>query len=396
MTATTAATATARLEPLSTDRGARIRVGHLIHSMAYGGIETALLNWVVSMNPARFEVHLFCFANPGGTEDAFVETAARRGLTVHRIPWSRRKPVFRAARAMAALACDMRLDILHCHNCYADVVGLAAARLAGVRTVTTVYVWHAFDWKRSVIQWIDLRVIRHFHQVTAHCEDARRGTVARGIPADRVTLLTCGFAHDAVSLPPEERRRRRAALGVGDDEIVLVNVARFWPEKAHDVLLDGFKAAHQRCPQLRLWLVGIGPEEGRIRAAVSALGLDRSVTFLGFEPKLADLLAIVDIQVHPSDIEGVSLAVCAGMAAGLPIVATRVGGLPEVLHHGRSALLVEPRQPLALAESVLTLVDQPDLARRLGAAARRFIEDEYSLTAATRRVEATYEAVMAR
>ena len=374
---------------------ARTRVGHLIHTMAHGGIETALLNWVLSMDPERFEVHLVCFANPGGTEGAFVAAAGRAGLAVHLVPWSRRKPVLRAARALADLVRSLQLDILHCHNCYADVVGLVTARLVRVRTVTTVYVWHAFDWKRSMIQWIDLQVIRHFDQITAHCEDARRGTIARGIPEDRVTLLTCGYSLEAVSLAADDRHRRRAELGATADDIVLVNVARFWPEKAHDVLIESFQAAHARCARLRLWLVGIGPEEERIRAMVSARGLDERVTFLGFEPELARLLALVDIQVHPSDIEGVALAVCAGMAAGLPIVATRVGGLPEVLKDEHSALLVEPRQPEALSEAVLRLVAQPALARRLGVAAQRFIEEEYSLSAATRRVEATYDRVMA-
>lgn len=375
----------------------KIRVGHLIHTMAHGGIETALINWVLTMDREQFDVHLFCFANPGGTENAFVEAAHRAGLTVHRIPWSRRKPVLRAARAMAALARRFELDILHCHNCYADVVGLVTAKLARVRTVTTVYVWHPFDWKRSVIQWIDQHAIRHFDQVTAHCEDAMRGTIERGIPAERVKLLTCGFAGKPIVLPADERRQRRTALGAADDDIVLVNVARFWPEKAHDVLLEGFRAALDACPRLRLWLAGVGPEEATIRAKADELGLaPPHVQFLGFEPNLAALLATVDIQVHPSDMEGVPLAVCAGMAAGLPIVATRVGGLPEVLRDGHSAVMIEPRQPLALANAILELVADAERAARLGGAARRFLEDEYSLAAATRRVETTYREVMAR
>src|SRR5687767_14012973 len=82
----------------------KIRVGHLIHTMAHGGIETALINWVLTMDRDQFEIHLFCFANPGGTENAFVEAASRVGLTVHRIPWSRRKSVWRAAKVMAGLA----------------------------------------------------------------------------------------------------------------------------------------------------------------------------------------------------------------------------------------------------------------------------------------------------
>jgi glycosyltransferase involved in cell wall biosynthesis len=122
--------------------------------------------------------------------------------------------------------------------------------------------------------------------------------------------------------------------------------------------------------------------------------LNGAVQFLGFRADLAELLALADMQVHPSDMEGVPLAVCSGMAAGLPIVATRVGGLPDILAHERSAILVEPRNAEAAAEAILRLMDDHTKRRALGLEARRFIEDEYSLAAATAKVEAVYRDML--
>lgn len=103
----------------------RTVVLHLIHTMAYGGVETAVLNWVRSFDRSRYEVHVACFANPGGTEQPFIDAAARLGLQVATLPWHRGKPVWRAARALQRLVQQHDVQIVHAHNCYADVVVVA-------------------------------------------------------------------------------------------------------------------------------------------------------------------------------------------------------------------------------------------------------------------------------
>ncbi len=381
---------------MSSGEKRRIRVAHLIHTMAYGGVETAVLNWLKTMDRSRFEVHLFCFANPGATETPFVEAATAGGFTVERVPWSRSKPVFRAARVMAGHVRTRGIDILHCHNTYAQLVAVVTGRLTRVKTITTIYVWGEFGWKRRVLQWADRLSLSLLDQVSAHCAQTFAETVRRGIPAQRLRLLTCGFTDERVELSIEERGRERREFGIGPEDVVLLNVARLWPEKAHDNLLRGFRMILDRRPNTRLWIAGVGPEAAQIRALCEELRLSDNTVFLGFRKDLPRLLALADIQVHPSDMEGVPLAVCSGMAAGLPIVATAVGGLVEILRHEESAILIAPRHPEQLAEAVVRLIDQPELGRTLGNQARRFLREEYSLKAATERVEAVYEEVLAR
>jgi glycosyltransferase involved in cell wall biosynthesis len=372
----------------------RTAVVHLIHTMAYGGVETAVINWVRKIDRARFDVRLVCFANPGGTETPFVEAAAKAGITVSKIPWSRRKPLFKASRALARLLRECGADILHTHNCYADCVGALAARMAPVKTITTLYVWADLDWKRNLIQRINQFAIRFYDQITAHCEDTFRRSVERGIRAERLKTLICGFETQRVELTAAERSRRRRELGVEDDQVLLANIARLYPEKAQDSLLRTFKTILQECPRARLWVVGVGPLEARLRALCTELGLDSAVTFVGFVEDLPSLLPLVDIQVHPAHIEGVPLAICSGMAAGLPIVASEVGGLPEILDHGRCGVLIPPGDERQFARAVLGLIERGQEARDFGAAARHFIENDYSLTAAVKRVEQTYDEVL--
>lgn len=362
--------------------------------MAYGGIETALLNWVRTMDRERFDVHVVCFANPGNTEAPFVDAASRLGIAVSKIPWNRGKPLLKAARILAALVREWNVDIVHTHGWYADFVGVLVPRLVRVKLIVTLYVWFDYDWKRNLIQLIDQWVIRLFDRVTAHCEATRLGTIERGIPAVEVDTLFCGFETHRVEMAPEERQKQRRERGILDDEIVLVNVARFYPEKTHDALLRCFQAIVQVQSNTRLWIAGVGPLEEEIRALCSQLGLDDRVTFLGFVTDLPNLLALADIQVHPAAIEGVPLAICEGMAAGLPIVASAVGGLPEVLDHGRSGVLVPAGDDAQFVDGVLRLIENMDDARSMGQRARHFIESDYSLAAAVAKVERTYQEMM--
>jgi glycosyltransferase involved in cell wall biosynthesis len=378
-------------------RAAPMRVAHLIHTMAHGGVETALINWVKTFNRDAVETHLLCFANPGGTEQPFVNAATHAGITVHRVPWGRWKPVWRAAAATAEYLRQWDIELLHCHNAYADAVGLLTARLVDVKTVTTVYVWSKVGAKRRILQWIDERLLPRFDRITAHCQAALDDTARRGIArAEDIRLLTCGFAARVAHFDLDVRGARRAAMGVAHGEIVLINVSRFWPEKRHDVLLDAFALLRARGLPVRLWLPGVGPEEPRIRALVAAKQLDDAVEFLGFRTDLPELLALADMQVHSSDEEGVPLAILAGMAAGRPIVATRVGGIAEVIVHDQSGILVPRREPGRFADAVADLIAQPDKARALGETAQHFVTTDYSLEAATARVEALYREVLGR
>lgn len=366
--------------------------------MVYGGVESVVLNWVERLDRSRFDVHLVCFANPGQTEEPFVREARRRGFDVHTIPWSRRKPVWKAARALSRLLREHRASIVHSHNCYADCVAAVAGRLAGVRTITTVYVWADKGVKRRLIDAVQQCAIRTFDQVTVHCRDTFHKTVARRFPAEDLRTLICGFDLHPREMSPDERQARRLALGVGDEDVLFGNVARFFPEKKQEVLLDAMRLIVDAEPRARLAIVGVGPLEAELRARCEALGLTQHVQFLGWVEDVQDILPLVDIHLHPARIEGVSLAIGEAMAAGLPVVASAVGGLFEILEDDNTAVLIPPGPEEAerFAAAALRLVADPAEARRLGDNARRFILDHYSLSVAVRRVEAVYEELMAR
>src|SRR5262249_8145718 len=163
--------------------------------------------------------------------------------------------------------------ILHCHNTYAQLVTIAVGRMTRVKTITTLYVWGNFGWKRAVLQWLDCLSLRFFDQVSAHCQETFQETVRRGIPAGKLRVLIGGFTEGGGEWRPEGRDQGRARLGAKPGDFVLINVARFWPEKAHDVLLHAFRMVLHQQPNARLWIAGVGPLEGEVRALCDRLQL---------------------------------------------------------------------------------------------------------------------------
>ena len=389
------ASAPETMVPEEKSSASRTRVIHLLHTMAYGGPETIIINWLRSMDHVRYENHLVIFRNDNNSHMEFVVAAEAAGLRIHYIDWNRSKPAWKASSQLIQLQKELGADILHCYNTYADLVGVITRWRTGIPIITTMWMWGSLGWKREVLQKLETFLLRFFNVVTAQSKDAQEATMKR-LPGRDVPILIGGLPFNEVTYSPEQRDQLRSSYGASSHEIVLVHVARFWPEKAHEVLIEGFRQIVEKEPNARLWVVGIGPEKPKIESLVKELNLESSVSFLGFRDDLYEFLPLADIQVHPSDTEGLPLAVCTGMCAGLPVVATRVGGMPEVVRDGISGFLVEKRNPEQFAQAVLKLIRNEDLRKQLGNGARNIITTEYSLQAATSRLTKVYEGMLTK
>jgi glycosyltransferase involved in cell wall biosynthesis len=373
-----------------------LRVVHLLHTVAHGGVETLLINWVRALDPARVDVMVVCFANPGNTERPFQEAAERAGVTVKTIPWSQAKPIFRAASAFSKLLEEFDADIVHTHNIYAELVGWIAARRVGAKVMTTQYVWSDFGWKRNAQQWFAARLLRRFDLVTSQCETTMQDTIRRGVPARGQSVLVTGIEAVRQRPDPAERVAIRTKYSSTPSDVVLVNVARLYPEKAQGFLLECFAEIVRSRPQAKLWLMGVGPLEDALKKQTAALGLEKQVVFLGFVVDLPKTLLSADIQVHSSYAEGVPLAVCSGMAAGMPIVSTAVGGIPEIIRHENTGLLVGDGDKAEFVRETIRLIDDAELRQNLGRRAKEASETEFSLGTAATVLTEQYEKLAPR
>jgi glycosyltransferase involved in cell wall biosynthesis len=204
--------------------------------------------------------------------------------------------------------------------------------------------------------------------------------VAEGYPADRV-----GVIHNGIDPRPSpgdvERQRARAALGASHDTFLVGTAARLDSVKDLPTLLTAFAAVRASRPGARLVIAGEGEERANLERHIAALELDAAVSLLGHREDVRALLPGLDLYVNSSISEGISITILEAMAARVPVIATRVGGNPEIVKDGANGVLVPARSPEALAAAMCSLAGAPDMRQALGREGRRTVERDFRIDA---------------
>ncbi len=280
-----------------------------------------------------------------------------------------------------------RPDVVHCHGYRADLIAGRAARSAGIARVSTVHGFTGGDWKNRLYERLQLRSFRRFSGVVAVSRPIEARLVSAGVPRARVHLIPNAWAR---GLPPLTRAEARARLGVGPADRLVGWVGRLSREKAADVLLE----ALARVDQVAV-VVGDGAEGEALRQQAAALGVAGRVRWAGLVPEAGRYFPAFDCYVLSSRTEGTPIALFEAMAASVPIVTTRVGGVPDVVGAGE-ALLVPPDDPAALAGAIDAIFTDPAAAQARAARAAVRLAEQYALEPWLERHAELYRAVMAR
>jgi glycosyltransferase involved in cell wall biosynthesis len=236
-------------------------------------------------------------------------------------------------------------------------------------------------------------VIREVDQLVCVSRQARDSFVEAGMAPERITAIRNGASVTARS---PDRAAVRAALGLDRESRVVLTVARYTEQKDHRTLLDAIPAVLACEPKARFVWVGAGPLQDSLLEAVRRQGLDRHVLFLGQREDVPELMGAADLFVLPSRFEGLPLVVLEAMAAGKPVVATRVCGTAEAVRHGVTGLLVEPGRPAELAAALIDLLQNPARAAQLGERGRRRARCCFSAERMARETLALYDEVWKR
>jgi glycosyltransferase involved in cell wall biosynthesis len=290
------------------------------------------------------------------------------------------------------------VDILHSHKFGSNVWAAGLTTLAR----PPVFVAHEHTWSYSgnrLRVMLDRRLIaaRADAFIAVSRDDQRKMVEIEGIRPEKTRFIPNGV--DLEPPPPDARKRIRRELGLGVDQPVIGTVAILRSQKALDVLIEAARLLREELPDLAVLIAGgHDPNEADEAVRLEALSAQSGgpVRFLGLRDDVPSLLAALDVAVISSDYEGSPLSAMEYMEAALPVVATRVGGVPDIVVDGETGILVPPRDPAAIAAGVARLLSEPDLARRMGEAGQRRRRTEFALSATVRRVEQLYEELYAR
>jgi glycosyltransferase involved in cell wall biosynthesis len=358
-----------------------VRVLHLTKVQGIGGTEQHLLQLLPALRASGIDAR-FLSLDAGQDAERF-----HRALDEREIPWERVhcgldvSPLLAAAVARHVRAAAP--DLVHSHMVHADVYGSLAARRIGAPLVSTR---HNDDrYLLGPFRYVDRAFMRSAERIVAISDAVRDFHIRAGLPAEKLVTIHYGLDER----PTRSSEVTPAEAGVPVDAPLVLAIGRLIEQKDHATLLAAFARLRERHTDALLAILGWGRLEHETRARANALGLGDSVLLPGrVEPSA--WLERANVFAHSSRWEGFGIVLLEAMLARLPVVATRVSAVPEIVVDGGTGLLVEPGDAVEMAAALGRLLDEPELGRVLGEAGRRRARTEFSVAQMAERTLAVY------
>jgi glycosyltransferase involved in cell wall biosynthesis len=347
-----------------------MNVLHLVESLERGGLERVVVNLSLAQQAAGHSVAVVCLFREGMLATELLEAGVR--VTCARKSTSLDRGALLHVRRELASA---RADVLHTHNAMANYYGVLAAMGRRVRVVNTRHGMGSPSPKALSEQLYRMSLLRTA-AVVAVCEHARSHFVnTRIVPAKLAHVVRNGIrVQDFVPASPEARAHARARLGIEARAYVIGTVGRLNSVKDHALLIDAFAALQRQMPDSRLVLIGDGDLRSTLQEHATRAGIARLVTFAGDRGDVPHLLPALDVFALTSITEGYSIALLEAAAAGLPVVATDVGGNREIVQDGSTGVVVRDRAVQSFVREFALLAGSDERRVEMGRSARRWAE----------------------
>ena len=374
----------------------RIRLLKFVTQFAIGGTERQMMTLASGLDPARFDLRLACLRKSGELLE-HMKICPSAPPVEYGITNLYNHRAFSERIKFATYLRRHHIQIVHTYSFYPNVFAIAAARL--VRTPVVVASIRDMGVYLTPMQLrVQRMVCRLAHRVVVNAVAVRRWLVADGYDPDRITVIPNGVELSRFGRPTDGARLRHE-LGLPEGCPLVAVVSRLSPSKGIEDFLRAAATVTAARPDTRFLVVGqAAPAEQGYRetlvASARRLGLEGRVIFTGLRLDIAEILSQVAVSVLPSLSEGLSNVLLESMAAGVPVIATRVGGNAEAVEHEVTGLLVPPKEPGALAHGIDRLLGDGALARRYSLAGQRRVVERFGMDAAIRDTERLYGSLL--
>jgi glycosyltransferase involved in cell wall biosynthesis len=288
-----------------------------------------------------------------------------------------------AAKKIARFCRDHDIPIVHLHTAHACALGPWIRRFyPSIRLVAS---------RRVDFPIRSARKYRKMDAVIAVSDKIRDILKASGIPEEKIRLIHSGVP--LPDLPVKKDQALRASLGLEGAYPVVGNIAHLAGHKGHVFLLEAAEKLRRRLPGARYLIVGEGEERRSLETRVRRSALSGQVIFTGFRKDALRLMGLFDIFVLPSRLEGLGTSLLDAMSHGIPVAASRTGGIPDIIDHGENGLLVPPSDPEALAGAIEKLAGDRGLRQRFGEKGRRTVESRFSIDGTVEKIISLYDLI---
>ncbi|MEO7964424.1 MAG: glycosyltransferase [Gemmatimonadaceae bacterium] len=371
-----------------------LRVAFCLDTLETGGTELNAVRTAEHFDPARVRVEFFALAARG----PLVERVKKAGFPLHELPVRGvlSPQTVRVAATFAARLLRERFDVVHAHDIYTNMILVPWARIAGLPLVIASRRWWT-ETNHPLHARVNRLAYRFAHRVLANSESVGKLVEREGVPARRVMVVP-NFVDDAAFAMPDAKyltaMRRELSLSESDDVVGIV--ANLHAIKDHAMLLRATAILLPQHPRLKVVLIGDGAERERLEAQSRELGIQSAIVFAGKRPHLPTPHWLFSLSVLCSRGEGFPNSIVEAMAAGRAMVATAVGGVPDVIVDGETGTLVPTGDAVRLAQALDALLRNPQLAKQMGDAGARRAREVFNADRVVRRLESLYYEALGR
>jgi len=378
----------------------KLQIGLLVTSVEFGGLEVVVKGLIEHLDHEAFDIMPIIFTANRQKERTLVSELQKSGrrycnivVDSERIKYM--NPI-RNLMQVYSLFRKYQFDVIHTHGYRADVLGFMAARPLRVPLVTTCHGFIPNDKKLMFYNSIDKFILKHFNRVIAVSNDIAANLITSGVKEKNISVIpnAVNLSHDEKWIY-ERRCSTRASMGWSDNQFVLGYVGRLSEEKGLRFLVEALSDLVKSGLPVRLAIIGEGQQREALNLMVREHGLQSAVKFLGFQRNTHEWLPAFDVFTLPSLMEGTPMAMLEAMLCGVPVVASAVGGIPDVIQQGNNGILVRPGSAKDISEAISLLYKNRILRHRIGAAARVTVRTKYSAKDWINKIEGEYRKVVA-
>ena len=361
------------------------RVMQITHDLDIGGLQQVVVNICRTIDRKRFDVSVLCLRKLG----VFVPEVEKLGIQVFFLPQRQKGTDYFSFLKVAEILRREKIEVIHTHNTQPFVDGTLGALMSGVRTI--VHTDHARDFpdKRRYMfaEWL----MSHFAYRVVGVSDHTSQNLVRyeRISPQKVTTIVNGIDGSKYDIKIDKDKKKKE-LGLTNSGPIIGLGVRLTEQKGITYLLKAMPEVIKVFPDITLVIAGEGQIEDELKRETTLLGIDQNVLFAGPRLDMPELLKLFDIYVLPSLWEGLPMVLLEAMAAGCPIIATKVGGVPTVIKHGQNGSLIESENPEALASEIIKLLSNKELRNRYSENGLSQFREKFGADIMTRKYERLY------
>jgi glycosyltransferase involved in cell wall biosynthesis len=379
------------------------KIAYIFTPIEFGGAERVNITFLRHVDRTVYHIEPVLLIRPWETDNQILQEITKQNYTVYKVPValkprSKGRDYFRLLRCYWMIHAFLKkgaFDLVHTHGYFADLMGIPAARLLGIPHISTCHGFISNDVHLKLYNWLDRIALRFSGKIIAVSDDIRRDLIGRGIRPSRVmTLQNAVDGNISEDLFLQHRNEKRKYLRITDGDFAVGYVGRLSEEKGVKYLLRACSLLRRSGVAVRVLLIGEGTQRQELEILARDEDLEDVTYFAGFRRDVESWLPAFDVVVLPSLNEGTPMSVLEAMALGVPVVATAVGGIPQMIDNGRNGILVPPGDTEKILEALCLLHADDAKRKELSLCAKQTIRNKYDVSDWVRKLEAEYQSLV--